>query len=430
MNAKNWKLQRVLTSLLLAALGLPGCTTGQDLVMARQALGGDAGAVASLRAAGPAGLEALLALGAAEPALAAGPDFNAVLDRVCAQKDCAASHLYWYTDLAAAREEARRSGRPILSLRLLGRLDEELSCANSRFFRTVLYADPVVSRLLRERFVLYWQSERPVPKVTIDYGDGRSLVGTVTGNSIHYVLDRNGRLVDALPGLYGPAAFRRHLEALAAQSDRLANLSDADFVRRQAAYHREQREVQAAQLAVDFLKLGFRFPRQVAAAALNDARGSWQREGGRRLPSAMEASQLAMAKSASGEQSLLRAVLPGSRVPVPPAELTTIIELHSADAVLDEASRRLVLAKGRAWVGDDVAGALARFESYIAEDSVKNEYVLHRELHAWLGAESGVPDLAAFDARVYSELFLTPASDPWLGLGPKEVFALLTPAER
>ena len=153
---------------------------------------------------GPAGVQALLDLAAADPAAGRSPGFDAALDAVCAQHDCAASHLYWYTDLAAARAEAERTGKPILSLRLLGRLDEELSCANSRFFRAVLYPDPQIAGLLRDRFVLHWESVRPVPKVTIDFGDGRRLVGTVTGNSIHYVLDSHGRLVDGLPGLNGP----------------------------------------------------------------------------------------------------------------------------------------------------------------------------------------------------------------------------------
>ena len=31
--------------------------------------------------------------------------------------------------------------------------------------------------------------------------------GTVTGNSVHYILDCEGRVLDALPGLYGPQAF-------------------------------------------------------------------------------------------------------------------------------------------------------------------------------------------------------------------------------
>jgi len=62
-----------------------------------------------------------------------------------------------------------------LSLRLLGRLDEDLSCANSRFFRISLYLNTEVSKLLRDRFILYWQSVRPAPRVTIDFGGGRKL---------------------------------------------------------------------------------------------------------------------------------------------------------------------------------------------------------------------------------------------------------------
>src|SRR5687768_13084804 len=61
---------------------------------------------------------------------AAAPDARAelqkTLDQVCAQKDCHASRLFWYTDLEQAKAEAQRVGRPILSLHLLGRLDQEL----------------------------------------------------------------------------------------------------------------------------------------------------------------------------------------------------------------------------------------------------------------------------------------------------------------
>jgi hypothetical protein len=134
-------------------------------------------------------------------------DAVAYHDAVAGQRDAMASRLYWYTDLEQAKAAAAREGKPILSLRLLGRLDQELSCANSRFFRTTLYPDPRVNNLLRERFVLHWSSERPVPVVTIDYGDGRIMKRTVTGNSVHYVLDETGRPIDALPGLYSASAF-------------------------------------------------------------------------------------------------------------------------------------------------------------------------------------------------------------------------------
>ncbi len=69
-----------------------------------------------------------------------------------------------------------------------------------------------VANYLRTHFILLWQSERPAPTITIDYRDGRKVVRTITGNSIHYVLDQDGRPVDALPGLYGPQAWKRALE--------------------------------------------------------------------------------------------------------------------------------------------------------------------------------------------------------------------------
>jgi hypothetical protein len=155
------------------------------------------------RRMGPRGLESWIA------AYGAGP--SPQLDAICAQKDAHTALLYWFTDLGAAIAEARRTKRPILSLRLLGRLDEELSCANSRFFRKLLYPDPQINATLRRDFVLHWQSVRPVPKVTIDFGDGRRIERTLTGNSVHLVLDRDGRPVDALPGLMTADVFLAEL---------------------------------------------------------------------------------------------------------------------------------------------------------------------------------------------------------------------------
>jgi hypothetical protein len=166
----------------------------------------------NLRDLGPSGLEAFIR--------AHGSFASPELDRVCAQIHAHTTLLYWFTDLDAAIVEARRTRRPILSLRLLGRLDEELSCANSRFFRRLLYPEPRINRLLREHFVLHWESLRPVPRVSIDLGDGRRLERTITGNSVHVVLDSHGRPVDALPGLFAADVFhtllaRAHAMAVA-----------------------------------------------------------------------------------------------------------------------------------------------------------------------------------------------------------------------
>ncbi|HEX8111430.1 MAG TPA: hypothetical protein VF516_27055 [Kofleriaceae bacterium] len=172
------------------------------------------------RRMGPSGLELWLATH--------GAGASPVLDEICAQKDAHTARLYWFTELPAAIVEAQRTQRPILSLRLLGRLDEELSCANSRFFRKLLYPDPRINQVLRNDFVLHWQSVRPVPKITIDFGDGRWIERTLTGNSAHVVLDMHGRAADALPGLMSREMFLAQLiqaRSLAlARRDQLAAL--------------------------------------------------------------------------------------------------------------------------------------------------------------------------------------------------------------
>jgi len=171
--------------------------------LAMRAVQGDAAAVQSLRAMGQPGVDALLAIRKEAGAKRLGP----VIDQVCRQRDCTWSGLYWYTDLDEAKRVARQTNRPILSLRLLGNLDEELSCANSRYFRTLLYPNREIRAFLRANYVLHWQSVRAAPTITIDFGDGRRMRRTITGNSIHYVLDAEGMVLDGIPGLYAPPAF-------------------------------------------------------------------------------------------------------------------------------------------------------------------------------------------------------------------------------
>ena len=54
----------------------------------------------------------------------------------------------------------------------------------------------------------------------------------------------------------------------------------------------------------------------------------------------------------------------------------------------------------------------------------------HAVLHSWLSGGRKVEDLDAFNRRVYAELFLTPRSDPWLGLVSPETFMAWEPREQ
>lgn len=323
----------------------------------------------------------------ADAAPAARAELSKTLDQVCAQKDCHASRLFWYTDLEQAKVEARRVGRPILSLHLLGRLDEELSCANSRFFRTLLYSDESISALLRDGFVLHWHSVREVPRVTIELGDGRVIRQTIAGNSAHYLLDANGRPLDVLPGLYSAAAFRDQLE-------RWLTLHRTLTPETLAAYHGERfrlTSARAIELGID----GVRYPGQQPA---------WN------------AQRQAQSKAMT-EVRVLRQVKAGERAVARQMEqLFAIGEQGKNDVQFSESTLRLMSSKQE--LTDQVMDNLRRT---IAADTAFNENELHRRVHEWF-MNGEVGDLVSLNERVYDELFLTPSSDPWLGLAPDSVF--------
>lgn len=263
--------------------------------------------IAELRERGPEGLaealrtfDALQERGASEETLEA---WREAIDQIGGQRTCSISRLYWHTDFPEAQLEAQRTGKPILSLRMLGKLTDEYSCANSRFFRTTLYSNKEISDYLRDNYILHWQSVRPVPRVTIDFGDGRKLERTLTGNSAHYVLDSDGQPLDALPGLYSPQAFQAWLERLI---DFHGEYYRAPVDQRRSLvtnFHRGQREQVYRQWADDLAKLGEGTTEQVTArieSAISSAAKT-----GRTNPAAEAASRMAATKTAA-ESPLLR----------------------------------------------------------------------------------------------------------------------------
>jgi len=247
-------LPLIVFALVGGPVGLPPADTPTQLhSYAVAAVTNDQAASAAacdhLRANGPAGLDALLtehqdvlAKGAADPRWTR---VTAAIDRVAAQKDAFSSRLYWYTDLEEAKVAAKASGKPILSLRMAGRLDRDPSGTNSQYFRNSLYADPKVSALLRERFVLHWESEAPATSVTLDFGAGQKLEQPVTDSSVHWVLDADGRPVDAIPGLAGAGAFRRELSEDADLERSLRGLTTTERASRLSKHHALKRAVES-----------------------------------------------------------------------------------------------------------------------------------------------------------------------------------------
>lgn len=367
---------------------------------------------------------------------------DAVIDQVGMQRYCSRSGLYWYTDLERAKAAARASGKPILSLRMLGNLNEDYSCANSRFFRTTLYANEQISRELRENYILHWKSVRPVPRVTIDFGDGRKLERTLTGNSVHYVLTPAGDVVDALPGLYGPRAFLESIRALAPLALELDRLPAEERSREIAHYHTTKYAESGRKFNADLAQLD----RQAASVqATSQSAQPPAPPTGKALATkyGLPAVNAAVANQIAAPKGRVERPLVAAALPAAPERLDdevlwrTIAALHFDEAELDMASRELIrsekpnaaaagrLAITKRVVEDPMLRLIRTLQESIALDTVRNEYQLHRRIHQWLADVNFRPEVEALNERVYAELFLTPSSDPWLGLAPPEAYTAL-----
>jgi hypothetical protein len=381
----------------------------------------------------PEALTALLA--DYDQAVASGADpaslarMREAIDSMAGQRDAVASRLFWYADLEAAKAAAQKSGRPILSLRLLGRLDEELSCANSRLFRVVLYANPRVSQFLRDNYVLTWSSERPVPRVTLDYGDGRVVKRTITGNSVHYVLDAQGRIVDALPGLYGPAAFERGLKESLDLARKSGALGDEESAKVVAKYHKRAGWVLTAAWRKDLARgYGDGYGTYIETATLpRPVQGLWPDP----LYSSIPASAVnALTESkADMEAPSLALLQPEIHVYADWGDWTKIADHVPQEHLAAESVALLREERPRDWGktsateldADQLAKRVTQFEKRMTEEELRNEYVLHGYVHAHLARASRV-DFASTNEFVYTRVFLTPRSDAWLGLTPTASF--------
>lgn len=424
------EMPRVRSSALRSALPL-GVAAGCAALLAAPEAGaaGNATAeIARLRAQGPSALTELftrydrLAVGAERDKLAQ------VIDQVARQRYATVSRLYWYTDLGEAQVAAQRSGRPILALRMLGNLDEELSCANSRLFRTVLYANTEVSKLMRDHFILYWSSERPVPKVTIDMGDGRVIQRTTTGNSAHYVLDAHGNVLDVLPGLYAPKLFKEEL----IKSLQLANTT---------------RNATANQRTAAITRFHDKAMTERAAAYKKLAEGRFARDGVRSFPGKLALAQRAtMSKRVMEVPDLAQFGIDAGAIDRSDIEQWATIGVRlwnlggntpprmrnpsdplpaTAFDTFDAQSLHLI-----GWLHDvnqtastaaERNAMLGRLEYSTIADSALDELQLRQQIRAKLVAQPGM-SLDELNAWIYAEVFHTPASDAWLGLVPRTDF--------
>ncbi len=355
--------------------------------------------VAKLRGMGPEGLKIALSTYDNLPEGAAKKAQGLTVDAVARQRYATSSRLYWHTNLEEAKAAASSSGRPILSLRLLGRLDEDYSCANSRMFRTVLYANQMVSNYMRENFVLHWSSEREVPKVTIDFGQGRIMKSTVAGNSAHYILASDGTPIDVIPGLYSPKAFVEALEPGRAMAARWQSRKPSD---------KQLQEFRTGRL--DAEANAFRTLSEKQRTAL----APYRKNSG--VTDIVEAELLTVSKMFIE----LPTVESLAEAPMNPAAVRESVLVGEE---LDESSRALIVSMGptdwglepKSLQGQALEEMLRELTLRVAGDTLINQHGLHLQIYQLMLESPGL-SFDQLNAKIYSDIFVTPADDPWLGL--------------
>ena len=377
-------------------------------------------AIRELRNIGNVGLEALFVKYAAEIDKFAKTseqtdDWKRIanaLDTVAMQRDAYASHLYWYTNLDEAKRVAKQKNKPILTLRLLGNLNEEFSCANSRLFRAILYSNTDIAKYLRENYILHWKSVRPAPRITIDFGDGRKIERTITGNSIHYILDSDGEIIDALPGLYSPLAFQKYLTQANEINAVLRNLPNE----RHALALMKYRKMSYDQIT----------QKRDKSVATSGVKLTETREG----TDAILAAPRAVSKMVIVDEYSILQVYDEFAKFEPSINFddwNKLARVYSPNLKLD-ANSVAFIRRQNAKTGlteDEFKGLFAKLDKFIALDTTRNDFLYHAKLYEWLNSGRGSTDLESFNARVYDEIFKTPNYDKWLGLYSSDVYTAL-----
>jgi hypothetical protein len=127
--------------------------------------------------------------------------------------------VHWHASFAEAKLASEKSHKPVLLFHMFGYLDRQYCCSNARIARTVLFSSDKIAKYINATFEPVWESVRPAPLVTLDFGNGHTVRRTLHGNIATYICGSDGAVYDILPGIYSPAVYRSQLEACKTLAD-------------------------------------------------------------------------------------------------------------------------------------------------------------------------------------------------------------------
>jgi hypothetical protein len=255
----------------------------------------------------------------------------------------------------------------------------------------VLLSKPEVARFIQDNFVPCWESVRPVPKVTVDFGEGRKLQRTLSGNTVISICLPDGRVVDAFPGVYTPEDFLPQVRETLTMLRQAAREADdgAGVSARVLEWHRLRLtlgdqtggiQAYASKMAVEspLLRAMRLYP-----PSSGDVQGAW------------EASQ-AVSDPLTNPKAALAAVS------------ARIEDVSKKPASPEELQRRF--GRGQDLTPEQL-GDLA-----LKQDSQTSVVLIRPAVHLLFAGYGSLPDARTCRDAVYKEIIHTPVDDPYLGL--------------
>jgi len=217
----------------------------------------------------------------------------------------------------------------------------------------VLFSSAEVAKRINDTFEPAWETVRPVPTVTIDFGNGEKITRTLHGNIATYVCTADGKVLDILPGIYEPKVYTQRLMGIATLHQMTKSERPERVTEVTRSYHT---------MRVDMLKAGGK-------------RGS--------VP-------LDMGKAVV--ESPLKMLARMQSVALPPAVPTNTGERHGSTAA-------------------EIAGW-----KELADDTRINETNRRLQIHTYLG-QHGLVTPNDMVKWLYKEVLHADLDDPYLGLG-------------
>jgi hypothetical protein len=234
-------------------------------------------------------------------------------------------------------------------------------------------------------------------------------------------------VVDVIPGLYGPVAFLRALnEAHLIEGD----WNEPDFANRLVTYHTKRLADTRFTWDADLRNLGVADPALPKLTPVNAK--------GQPAPTAAAGARITASKALVEIRPIV-ALTPDRQTlaaRTDDAVWAKLAALHAEDAHLDNGSRAVIYEKvgavaanrlttSKLRVEDPTVRMIRNFERSVTEDTVRNEYLFHSQVHEWFIRNQVPAKLEDLNDKVYAELFLMPKSDPWLGLVPADTYTAL-----